>query len=207
MPNHADAPDQPVGRDGGPPLQRAAIRALDLVAAVAGGVVTLPLVLVAAVLVKLDSPGPALFRQERVGRSETIFICYKLRTMAHGTRAAGTHEVSAASVTTLGRWLRRLKIDELPQLWNVLRGEMSLVGPRPCLPSQTRLIEERRARGVYAVRPGITGRAQVDGLDMSTPVELAVEDAIWARSPNLADYLRLVFLTIAGKGRGDAIRA
>lgn len=207
MPDHAGAPDQPVGRDGGAPLQQAAIRALDLVAAVAGGVVTLPLVLVAAVLVKLDSPGPALFRQDRVGRGETIFICYKLRTMAQGTRVAGTHEVSAASVTTLGRWLRRLKIDELPQLWNVLRGEMSLVGPRPCLPSQTRLIEERRARGVYAVRPGITGRAQVDGLDMSTPVELAVEDAIWARSPNLADYLRLVFLTIAGKGRGDAIRA
>ena len=86
MPDHAGAPDQPVGRDGGAPLQQAAIRALDLVAAVAGGVVTLPLVLVAAVLVKLDSPGPALFRQDRVGRGETIFICYKLRTMAQGTR-------------------------------------------------------------------------------------------------------------------------
>lgn len=187
-------------------LEPAAIRSCDLIAAVSGGLLTLPILLVAAVLVKMSSPGPALFRQARVGREERIFTCYKLRTMAEGTIAAGTHEVSPASVTGLGRWLRRLKLDELPQLWNVIRGDMSLVGPRPCLPSQTRLVEERRVRGVYAVRPGITGRAQVIGLDMSTPLELAIEDALWARRPNLRDYLRLVMLTAFGKGQGDAIR-
>lgn len=187
-------------------LDAAAIRTCDLFAAILGGLLALPLLSVAAVMVKLDSPGPALFRQERVGRGERIFVCYKLRTMAEGTVAAGTHEVSAASVTPLGGRLRRLKLDELPQLWNVIRGDMSLVGPRPCLPSQTRLVEERRVRGVYAVRPGITGRAQVIGLDMSTPLELAIEDALWARRPNLTDYLRLVFLTAVGKGQGDAIR-
>ncbi len=182
------------------------IRMIDLIAALVGGLVSLPLVLIAAVMVRLDSPGPALFRQERVGRGERIFVCYKLRTMAQGTAAAGTHEVSAASVTALGRVLRRLKLDELPQLWNVIRGDMSLVGPRPCLPGQTRLIEERRVRGVYGVRPGITGRAQVIGLDMSTPLELAIEDALWAHAPNLKDYFRLVILTVIGKGQGDAIR-
>lgn len=187
-------------------LEAWVIRTCDLVAAFFGGVLTLPLLLLAALMVKLDSPGPALFRQERVGKGERIFVCYKLRTMAQGTVVAGTHEVSAASVTALGRWLRRLKLDELPQLWNVMRGDMSLVGPRPCLPSQVRLVEERRVRGVYAVRPGITGRSQVIGLDMSTPLELAVEDALWARRPNLKDYLRLVILTAVGKGQGDAIR-
>ena len=188
-------------------VHKTAIRAFDLTAAALGGLLVLPVVVLAVILVRLDSPGPAIFRQARVGRGETIFVCYKLRTMAQGTRAAGTHEVAASSVTRLGRWLRHLKIDELPQLWNVLRGDMSLVGPRPCLPTQTMLIEERRSRGVYQVRPGITGRAQVIGLDMSTPVELAQEDAIWARSPNLRDYFRLVLLTSLGRGQGDAIRA
>lgn len=198
--------DRPEGPAAPHKIEGAGIRACDLLAAVIGGVLTLPLLVLAMCIVKIDSRGPAIFRQVRVGRGEKAFVCYKLRTMAVGTVAAGTHEVSAASVTGVGRWLRRLKLDELPQLWNVMCGDMSLVGPRPCLPSQTRLIEERRLRNVYAVRPGITGRAQVIGLDMSTPVELATEDAKWARYPNLADYLRLVALTVIGKGQGDAIR-
>lgn len=187
-------------------LNLALIRLLDLCAAIFGGIVALPVIVIAGLFVRAGSPGPALFRQERVGRHQKPFICYKLRTMAEGTRAAGTHEVSAAAVTPLGRTLRRLKLDELPQLWNVLKGEMSLVGPRPCLPVQTELVEARRVRGVYEVRPGVTGRAQVIGLDMSTPVELAEEDAIWARHPRVVDYIRLVFLTVAGRGQGDRVR-
>lgn len=202
---------RPNGRAGGsnqgPMVQMALIRTLDILAAIVGGVAALPIVLVVGLLVRLGSPGPALFRQQRVGRNERVFVCYKLRTMAHGTPVVGTHEVSVAYVTPLGRWLRRLKLDELPQLWNVLRGEMSLVGPRPCLPTQVELIEARRARGVYDVRPGVTGPAQVIGLDMSTPLELAEKDAVWSRAPNLSDYVRLVFLTVVGKGQGDAIRA
>ena len=190
-----------------PTIQTALIRTFDLAAAIAGGALALPIVLAAGLLIRLDSPGPALFRQERVGRGEKVFTCYKLRTMAQGTQAAGTHEIAASSVTRLGRWLRRLKVDELPQLWNVLKGEMSLVGPRPCLPSQTELIEERRLRHVYEVRPGITGRGQVIGLDMSMPKELAIEDEAWAQNPNLIDYARLILLTVAGKGQGDAIRS
>ncbi|WP_296168819.1 sugar transferase [uncultured Brevundimonas sp.] len=184
----------------------AAIRLLDICAGLFGGLLALPIVLVAGVMVRRDSPGPALFRQVRVGRHQQPFVCYKLRTMAEGTQAVGTHEVSAASVTPLGRTLRRLKIDELPQLWNVLKGEMSLVGPRPCLPVQTELVQARQALGVYEARPGVTGRAQVIGLDMSTPVELAREDAIWTAHPNLKDYLRLVLMTVVGSGQGDRVR-
>lgn len=182
------------------------IRSCDLAAAIVGGVICLPALAVIALAIRLDSEGPALFRQQRVGRNCRIFTCFKLRTMAQGTQSVGTHEASADSITGLGRWLRRLKLDELPQLWNVARGEMSLVGPRPCLPSQLELIEARLERGVYEVRPGITGPGQVAGLDMSTPIELADADSVWAHSPKLSSYAMLIFATVMGKGRGDAIR-
>lgn len=187
-------------------LQLALIRFVDIAAAIGAGLLTLPIVLVVALLIRWESPGPALFRQQRIGRGEAPFTCYKLRTMVQGTPVAGTHEIAAAHVTPLGIRLRRLKLDELPQLWNVLCGEMSLVGPRPCLPAQVELIAARRAHGVYDVPPGVTGRAQVKGLDMSRPLELALEDAVWARSPNLTDYIRLILITAIGKGQGDTIR-
>lgn len=184
-----------------------AIRVCDICAALFGGLLVLPVIAFLAILIRLDSPGPALFCQERVGRRQQPFVCYKLRTMAKDTRAAGTHEVSVSSVTALGHILRRTKLDELPQLWNVLRGEMSLVGPRPCLPSQNEVIDQRFHRGVYDVRPGITGAAQVLGVDMSTPELLAIKDAAWAMNPNLPAYVGLIFQTITGKGQGDAIKA
>jgi O-antigen biosynthesis protein WbqP len=183
------------------------IRCVDFAAALGGGLLLLPVVVVVGLLVRRDSPGPALFRQERVGLNERRFTCLKLRTMSVGTPVAGTHEVQASAVTPLGRRLRHLKLDELPQLWNVIRGDMSLVGPRPCLPSQVELIEARRARGVFQVRPGVTGPAQVQGLDMSTPVALAEEDAIWAARPTVPQYFRLIFQTLGGRGQGDRIRA
>lgn len=183
------------------------IRCVDTGAALVGGLLLLPVVVLLGLLVRLDSSGPALFRQERVGLSERRFTCLKLRTMSMGTPVAGTHEVQAAAVTPLGRRLRHLKLDELPQLWNVFRGDMSLVGPRPCLPTQVELIEARRERGVFRVRPGVTGPAQVQGLDMSTPVALAEEDSIWAARPTVPQYLRLILQTLGGRGQGDRIRA
>jgi lipopolysaccharide/colanic/teichoic acid biosynthesis glycosyltransferase len=182
------------------------IRFLDISVALAGGIVLMPVIIVIAILVRTTSPGPALFRQKRVGLREKPFICHKLRTMSQGTPWAGTHEISASAVTPLGRVLRRWKVDELPQLWNVLRGEMSLVGPRPCLPSQIELIEERRRQGVFAVSPGVTGPAQVKAIDMSTPARLAEEDATWALDPSLEKYIRLIILTIVGAGQGDRVR-
>ena len=186
-------------------FRNAVIRILDVMAALGGGIVVLPVMLVIAVMIRAGSPGPALFRQPRVGRHLKPFVCLKLRTMGENTPAVGTHEVSHTAITPLGRSLRRLKLDELPQLWNVLRGDMSLVGPRPCLPSQTELVEARRVRGVYEVRPGITGPAQVKDIDMSVPLRLAEEDATWARDPSLAKYLRYIFLTVVGKGQGDRV--
>lgn len=180
---------------------------LERVAAALGLLAVAPLLFVVAVLIRLDSPGPAFFRQERVGRRKRPFHCYKLRTMAAGTRQAGTHEIAAASVTRAGRFLRRTKLDELPQLWNIVRGEMRFVGPRPCLPSQIDLIRERETRGVYAAIPGITGLGQVRGLDMSDPVRLAECDAEYVRTRNLRLDLVIVLQTLLGGGGGDRVKS
>ena len=126
--------------------------------------------------------------------------------MRQDTISTATHLADASAVTTFGRFLRRTKLDELPQLWNVLRGEMSLVGPRPCLVNQEDLIAERASRGVFDVRPGITGLAQIQGIDMSTPVLLAKTDAEMLKSLNIFNYFRYIFLTIVGKGSGDRVR-
>ncbi len=134
------------------------------------------------------------------------FLLVKFRTMRPDTASVATHLAQASSITRLGRFLRRTKLDELPQLWNVLKGEMSLVGPRPCLVSQVELIAAREARGVFAVRPGITGLAQVNGIDMSDPERLAKMDSEMIGSLNLRDYFRYLVLTVTGKGSGDRIR-
>ena len=181
-------------------------RAIDLLASAAGLLLLGWLIGLLVLAVRLTSPGPGLFAQTRVGRGERAFTCYKLRSMHLATPHAATHETAASAVTGLGRWLRRLKLDELPQLWNVLRGEMSLVGPRPCLPSQHALIAERRARGVFALRPGITGLAQVRGIDMSDPERLAKVDADYAAQVSLRLDLALLVRTVLGGGSGDRIR-
>jgi O-antigen biosynthesis protein WbqP len=131
----------------------------------------------------------------------------KFRTMRPGTASVATHLAEASAVTPFGRFLRRTKLDELPQLWNVLKGEMSLVGPRPCLPNQDELIAERQKRGVFEARPGITGLAQVNGIDMSEPARLAEVDERMIRTLTLKDYFRYLVLTLTGKGSGDRVRS
>lgn len=179
---------------------------MDVAFASVGLCLSLPVLLVLGLAIRATSLGPAIFVQPRVGRRERVFNCYKLRTMRAGTLSAATHLVSASSVTKLGHVLRRLKIDELPQLWNVLKGDMSLVGPRPGLPSQTELLLARRMRGVPAVRPGITGPGQVEGVDMSEPARLADLDASYAAAPTVSAYLRLIILTLLGHGQGDRVK-
>ena len=131
-----------------------------------GLIVTSPIVLVAAALVKLDSPGPAFFRSRRVGLNGRTFDMVKLRSMKIGSEAAGPAVTVAADprITRVGRLLRRTKIDELPQLFNVLRGDMSLVGPRPEHPDYVRLYTDEQ-RNVLSVRPGITGPAVLAYVD------------------------------------------
>jgi O-antigen biosynthesis protein WbqP len=171
-------------------------RAADLAIALPLAAVAAPIVLVACAWIRLTSPGPAFFVQQRIGRRERIFRCVKLRTMHQGTLSQPTHHVAADAVTDAGRALRQWKIDELPQLWNVLKGEMSLVGPRPCLPTQTELIERRRELGVYSLRPGITGLAQVTGIDMSDPKKCAEADASYLRSRSLALDAAIMWRTL-----------
>jgi lipopolysaccharide/colanic/teichoic acid biosynthesis glycosyltransferase len=155
--------------------------------------------------VRLESKGPGIFRQARVGRDGVSFTCYKFRTMHQDTPHVGTHEVAAASVTATGGFLRRTKLDELPQIVNLLRGEMTLIGPRPCLPSQTQLVEERRKRGVLALMPGISGLAQVQGIDMSDPVRLARTDALYLATQGLILDLKIALSTFTGRSMQDRV--
>ncbi len=178
-------------------------RGFDIVAALVGLVCLSPVLLVLALAVRLDTPGPAIFAQTRIGRWGRPFVCLKLRTMHTGTQNAPSHEVGGDAITPMGHRLRRTKLDELPQLWNILIGEMSLVGPRPCLPAQTVLIEARRRYGLDALRPGITGVAQVAGVDMSDPEKLAALDATYLTTQSFGTDLRIIVATIFGAGRGD----
>lgn len=177
-------------------------RLLDLLAALTGLLILASVIAAAIIAIRLTSPGPALFRQTRVGRHERPFTLFKLRTMHFGTAHAPSHHVGASALTPVGERLRRWKLDELPQLINVLKGEMSLVGPRPCLPSQTELIAARRRTHALEVLPGITGLAQVQGIDMSDPERLAEVDGIYVRTRTFIGDLRLLVATLTGSGLG-----
>ncbi|WP_417499966.1 sugar transferase [Methylophaga sp.] len=181
------------------------IRILDVFFALTGLIIFSPLLVILLFLGIFDSGSP-LFFQQRVGRQKTLFTLVKFRTMRKDTAHVATHLAAESSVTPFGRFLRRTKLDELPQLWNVLKGDMSLVGPRPCLESQHELIEARNKLNVFSVRPGITGLAQVNDIDMSTPELLAETDAKMIASFSVKHYFYLIFLTLTGKGAGDRIR-
>ncbi|EHY76324.1 sugar transferase [Stutzerimonas stutzeri ATCC 14405 = CCUG 16156] len=180
------------------------IRLFDLVFSLLGLLVGLPVLLVLTVIGLFDTGSP-IFRQVRVGRDQKPFTLVKFRTMKVDTASVASHLASSASITRFGHFLRKTKLDELPQLWNVLKGEMSLVGPRPGLFNQEELTAERAKRGVYDVRPGITGLAQVSEIDMSTPVLLAETDKQMIESLTVANYFKYIFMTVAGKGSGDRV--
>lgn len=180
------------------------IRFLDIVFSVVGLLLGFPIFLFIYLLGLLDTGAP-LFFQERVGRHRRPFTLVKFRTMALDTESVASHLASSASITRMGKFLRNTKLDELPQLWNVLKGEMSLVGPRPNLFNQQELIAERTYRGVYDVRPGVTGVSQINQVDMSTPRLLAETDAAMIRSMSVSLYFRLLLQTVLGRGRGDRV--
>lgn len=181
-------------------------RLFDVVVALILAVPAIIIVALAALAIRLDSPGPALFRQDRVGKDGTRFRLIKLRTMRIDTKNVASHEVASASITRTGSILRRTKLDELPQLFCVLKGSMSLVGPRPCLPSQHELIRARADRQVLSARPGITGLSQLYGIDMSRPERLAYVDSLYVRNGGLRMDLWILVRTVLGGGRGDAVR-
>ena len=180
------------------------LRALDFMFALLGLVFGLP-VLILIYMIGLFDTGSPLFSQERVGRNQKPFILVKFRTMSVDTVSVASHLASSASITKFGSFLRKTKLDELPQLWNVLKGEMSLVGPRPGLFNQEELIKAREEREIYKVRPGITGLAQISDIDMSTPEMLAITDKKMIDDLSLSKYFIYIFKTILGSGGGDRV--
>ncbi|ELL0560517.1 sugar transferase [Vibrio vulnificus] len=181
------------------------IRLLDFLAAFFGLLFLWPILVVVTVIGLFDTGSP-IFVQERVGRNKKPFKLVKFRTMSVDTQSVASHLASTSSITKLGAFLRKTKIDELPQLINVLKGEMSLVGPRPNLFNQEELIKEREALGVYNVLPGITGLAQVQNIDMSTPQLLAKTDREMIDTLTIKNYFKYIIMTVTGSGSGDAVK-
>ena len=181
------------------------IRIIDFVAALCGLVLLSPFILLIAVILFFEHQKP-FFVQTRVGKNQKPFRLVKFRSMSPKAANLPTHEISGDLITKTGKFIRATKLDELPQLWNVLKGEMSLVGPRPCLPIQEELIEEREQRKVFSLRPGITGPAQVQNIDMSTPKLLAETDQQMVGKLSFTSYIKYVLMTVTGSGQGDKVR-
>ncbi|MFA0456313.1 sugar transferase [Vibrio breoganii] len=181
------------------------IRFIDFLASFFGLLFLWPLLLIVTIIGMFDTGSP-IFIQERVGRNKKPFKLIKFRTMSVETKSVASHLASNASITKLGSFLRKTKIDELPQLINVVKGEMSLVGPRPNLFNQEELIKERDALNVYDVLPGVTGLAQVKNIDMSTPELLAKTDKQMIDSLTIKDYFKYILMTATGSGSGDAVK-
>lgn len=181
------------------------IRLFDFFFALFGLLIAFPFLVILFVIGLFDTGSP-IFKQERVGRNKKPFILVKFRTMKVDTASVASHLASTASITPFGSFLRKTKLDELPQLWNVLTGEMSLVGPRPGLYNQEELTVARDAKNVFAVRPGITGLAQVNEIDMSTPELLAKTDREMIDTLTLSSYFKYILMTVTGRGSGDRVK-
>ena len=181
------------------------IRIFDILLALIAILIFSPIVIILYLIIYLDNKSP-FFYQKRIGRNMQEFTLIKFRTMSIGTKSCATHLVDNSRITKLGKLLRKSKLDELPQLWNVLKGEMSLVGPRPCLPNQSELIDIRRRYNLYEYLPGITGLAQIKGIDMSNPILLSQTDLIMMKNLNFYKYFYYLLLTFFGSGLGDRVK-
>ena len=181
------------------------IRLLDFLFSLFGLLFTLPFLVILYIIGLFDTGSP-IFMQERVGRNKKPFTLVKFRTMTVDTASVASHLASTASITPFGGFLRKTKLDELPQLWNVLKGEMSLVGPRPGLFNQEELTQARDAKNIFDVRPGVTGLAQVNEIDMSTPELLAKTDKEMIDTLTIGNYFKYILMTVSGSGSGDRVQ-
>lgn len=181
------------------------VRLFDIILAFFSLVLLSPLIIFLYLIIFLENNSP-LFYQIRVGKNLREFTLVKFRTMKIDTESCATHLVDSTKITKIGHILRKTKLDEIPQLFNVLRGEMSFVGPRPCLPNQIDLIEKREKYNLYKYTPGITGLSQIKGIDMSNPVLLSKTDNKMMRDFSLLKYFYYIVITLLGSGFGDRVR-
>ena len=173
-------------------------RAFDVVSSGIGLVVLSPVIAGTAIVVKVTSPGPVIFRQKRVGKGKRLFDIYKFRTMRIDTPNLPSHMIDASEwMTPIGATMRKLSLDELPQMWNILRGDMSVIGPRPALWSQFDLVAERDIYGANDVRPGLTGWAQINGRDELTIEAKSALDGEYVRRRSVFFDLKCFFGTFS----------
>jgi O-antigen biosynthesis protein WbqP len=175
-------------------------RVMDFIIAAFGLFILLPFIIILMIGIYFDSGAPALFKQRRLGKDKREFTCLKLRSMPQSTKSLPSHEVVDVKISRYSRLLRRFKLDELPQLFNVLSGEMSLVGPRPCLPQQSELILLRSQKNIFSLRPGITGYAQIHDVDMSDPARLVSFESNYLSKAGVLLDLKILLATVMGKG-------
>ena len=171
------------------------IRIFDFFFSLIGLILLFPLLIILWFVGLLDNGSP-LFMQKRIGRNLEPFLLIKFRTLPINTKSIGTHLLKNVKLTSYGYFLRRTKLDEIPQLVNILLGDMSLVGPRPCLLNQKKLISDRKKKGVFKALPGITGLSQISGINMKTPKLLAKTDLKMINKMNLFYYFYYIFRTI-----------
>lgn len=182
-------------------------RLVDLVLALVGAVIFMGPFLIIALMVGMTSKGPILYWSDRVGRNNRIFKMPKFRTMRVGTPAVATHLLADPSVylTPIGSFLRKTSLDELPQLWSILAGDMSIVGPRPALFNQEDLIALRAEKGIHCLKPGLTGWAQINGRDeLPIPVKVGFDEYYLVHRSTLLD-LKIIFLTVLKVVRRDGV--
>lgn len=180
------------------------IRFFDFLFSLFGILILSPIIIILFFIGLFDTGSP-FFSQPRMGLNKRAFKLLKFRSMHLQTESVATHFINENAITKWGSFLRKSKLDELPQLFNVLKGEMSFVGPRPNLLNQIELIEERGKRKIYDVRPGITGLSQIKKIDMSTPQLLAATDAMMIENLNSLRYFSYICLTLIGNGFGDRV--
>lgn len=170
-------------------------RCVDIIVSAAALVVCAPILIVVALIIYLDDGLPTIFRQTRSGAGRVPFTVYKFRSMPNGTANKASGEAAALKVTRIGRLIRRLNLDELPQLFNILKGDMSLVGPRPAIPEQESLLKMRDDNGSSALTPGLTGLAQVNSFDGMTDEEKSYFDGLYVERFGLVQDLKIIFAT------------
>jgi O-antigen biosynthesis protein WbqP len=168
----------------------------DIALAVLLLLILLPVYLLLAIIIRIQDGGPAIYKQKRVGRNGKEFLFYKFRSMPVSTPNVESRETQKLQITLVGKFIRRTNLDEIPQFFNVLKGDMSFIGPRPPIPTQKELVELRRSNGALALQPGLTGWAQVNAYDGMTPEQKAAFDGDYAKRLSLVLDLLILVKTV-----------